>query len=379
MKIIVKNLNKNFLNIMTDTNQVFDDFDLKIDKLKRQFNSILLTDIKNFIMNSDISPFDRKNLYDKLDLTVNTYIETLIDTELLNFIQNEDLYMLYNNKTRITSNILNIILHKNHIKTLTYLLQIYCFIIDKHGSTILLKKLIEICDMSKFLTMFEQIDINSIRMFETLVTRKQVDFLIAANYKFRYIFKFQTVEIFQYLMNQSDYDITQTNPSNIYMINKDNIEVFKYIHQNYGQLLNFNMLEQNNHTTLACGEIDILLYIIKNGYNFNNIPIDRIYYHIYNEFLSVDDCEQFFDLVLSYPVTHQFIFNNLKCYWYLSTSTFNKLVKHLDYLTMDEFNQIFNDCISAYVYEFKILIEYVRDFDINKVSKLILDIYKDLL
>lgn len=352
------------------------DFYDKLDDLRQNFSLQLFNELKEILGTKSIK--GRKKLINEIDLIADNYVKTLSDQEMLDFIQNEYSYIQYGEQIYLDTTLIQLLIDKEYIITLTYLLKSeYTFFIDGYCADFIYC-LIHYYDAD---CIFDQIDINSIHIIPILSDYTVIDFLLNHHYKFQKIFKFGSLEIFQYLLNQFDYDVTQIRQNgfkNIYLANNHNLELFTYIHQNYGQQLDFKLLEDDGN--LTCYNIDILIYIIKNDYDYNRIIADRVisYYHD-PDLLESDDCQELFELILEFPVERNFILNNLKCYWYLPNSIFDQLIKRLDFLTMDEFNKIFDNCHNVYYGEFKALIEYVRDFDVEKLLPQITEVYGECL
>lgn len=176
-----------------------------------------------------------------------------------------------------------------------------------------------------------------------LDSKELIDFLIAINYEFKYLYVFKNVEVLQYLMNQVNYqiDMIDENNNNIYYYNSQQYDVFVYIHQTYGHLLDLNQLSKYDYNVLSCiDDEDLLIYLIKNGADYNYISKSGSIM-ITISYMSIETTKFLLTYDLCRPILLVFLRDLL--IGFNDESVANQLLDRLNHLSIVELNMIFSE------------------------------------
>lgn len=325
--------------------------------LKNNFNMIDYCKVYD-----NINQYHNKSMYKKLAILLYNYCDLLSDLELVEHFQNYKNYFDFNWHSGSNKySYLNLIIRKSYVECMKYVLT--------SQSSDIFYRLVEYDNIREVANLICETNIKTFQNIYYINCTTLIDLCILINYRFNSIYQFDDLDTFKYFMNQIDYDIRTVDHDghNIYRHHVMKIDVFKYIHQTYGHLLDLNILDE------YIDNIDIFYYLLDNGYDYKNYDFRRIHYYKY----TIKD--ELINKMLNYDLSYFNIITLLKIS-YINYNSITTLANRLDFLEIKDFDEIiFGLDIRIGFFMFKTLYPYVRNFNLAKLNYHNLNTYSDVL
>lgn len=342
--------------------------DLYTDLINKKIN-FQMDDYCKIVDN--ISNVKDKRKYEILEDLLYDYINNLSDLELVELFSNYKPYVNIINYGKYSR--LNLIVQKYYVESMKYVLAFQNYN--------MLNLLVNHPNRNRVIDLIKETGVTNFNIDYRINDVRLIDFYISIGYQFDIVYQFATLAIFKYFMTQVEYDIrtVDQNGVNIYMYHFNNVEIFKYIHQTYGHLLDLNHQTNDGRTLNSyINNADLWLYLIKHDYDYSQCDFNHLSY-----FGSLTQ-EDLVRHMLNYPLSYTNIISLLKLKYYLTKDLILALTDRLDFLDIKDFNDImftpFNITINDKdIFVVKTLYPYVKNFDLSKLNPKVLNDYYDVL